>query len=159
MYDRLETLSTASLRLAARYCHEESSTPLPWRTYCAESILEARYLFACLTWLNWIWPYLTRFLTLLCALKHLEHRTHFADTVPFSSSSSTFHNGVKGPRGERGPAGDPGPQGPPGPMGQVKILNAPNDVEDVINRRRRQAPDPNQGEACNSCSLAALFAF
>uniref|UniRef100_A0A0R3XDI5 COIA1 n=1 Tax=Hydatigena taeniaeformis TaxID=6205 RepID=A0A0R3XDI5_HYDTA len=78
------------------------------------------------------------------APKHLEHQAYLADTVPFSPSSSTFHNGVKGPRGERGPVGDPGPQGPPGPMGQVKILNAPNDVEDTINRRRRQAPDPNQ---------------
>ncbi len=41
--------------------------------------------------------------------------------------------------------GDPGPQGPPGPKGQVKVLNAPSAIEDSYGRRRRQAPDPNQG--------------
>ena len=59
--------------------------------------------------------------------------------------SSAFNNGVKGPRGPKGSPGDVGPQGPMGPAGQVKVLNVPNAVEDTLGRKRRQAPDPNQG--------------
>ena len=72
---------------------------------------------------------------------------------------SAFHNGIKGPPGEKGPQGDVGPQGPMGPAGQVKILNAPNAVEDVITRRRRQAPDPNQGKDRILSSSHNLFSF
>lgn len=76
---------------------------------------------------------------------HNAHTCGFADVDAFFSLSAFHKNGPKGPPGERGPAGDAGPQGPPGPAGQVKIRNA-GGIEDTVGRKRRQAPDPNQGK-------------